>query len=164
MRRSLTSTKCYERVQQQGVVSEEALLQWAGSTPAATVRLYLSRLVSEGRLSSRTLQNSSNTVLYWAPRHAAAAVAVEENQHSDKKRERGAEEREEEGDEQLEQRIKELHWVNARYEQEVKQHIDRLHTYNELRDIAQQLIGRNAVLEAQTVKAIYPKYGLEVDD
>lgn len=42
--------------------------------------------------------------------------------------------------------------------------LDKLHTYNEVKDFAQALIGQLAVLEGCTTKELYPRYGLELDD
>ncbi|XP_022325389.2 DNA repair protein SWI5 homolog isoform X1 [Crassostrea virginica] len=43
-------------------------------------------------------------------------------------------------------------------------HIDKLHLYNELKDYAQMVLGRIAVLEGVRTKDLYPRYNLDLGD
>eukprot|EP00105_Crassostrea_gigas_P017635 XP_011435487.1 PREDICTED: DNA repair protein SWI5 homolog [Crassostrea gigas] len=43
-------------------------------------------------------------------------------------------------------------------------HIDKLHQYNELKDCAQMVLGRIAVLEGVKTKDLYPRYNLDLED
>lgn len=43
-------------------------------------------------------------------------------------------------------------------------HIDKLHQYNELKDCAQMVLGRIAVLEGVRTKDLYPRYNLDLED
>lgn len=49
-------------------------------------------------------------------------------------------------------------------EEELKTHIDKLHEYNEIKDVAQMVLGRIATLEGVRTKDLYAKYGLNLDD
>ncbi len=49
-------------------------------------------------------------------------------------------------------------------EQQVKAHMERLHRYNELKDIGQELLGRLAEIEKTKVENLYENYSLELDD
>lgn len=42
--------------------------------------------------------------------------------------------------------------------------IKKLHEYNELKDIGQALFGQLALIRGETVKSLYERYGLEIDD
>lgn len=46
----------------------------------------------------------------------------------------------------------------------MKEHIDKLHAYNEIKDLAQALIGRLAVIEGCTTKELYPRFDLNLED
>ncbi|KAJ3276360.1 hypothetical protein HDV01_004983 [Terramyces sp. JEL0728] len=46
----------------------------------------------------------------------------------------------------------------------LKQRIDLLHDYNEIKDIGQQLLGINAEKYGTTVKEMYKKYDLDLND
>lgn len=46
----------------------------------------------------------------------------------------------------------------------IKNMIKDLHEYNEIKDLAQILIGKIAQLEGTTTRGLYPKFGLELDD
>jgi chromatin segregation and condensation protein Rec8/ScpA/Scc1 (kleisin family) len=47
---------------------------------------------------------------------------------------------------------------------QTKELIERLHKYNEYKDVAQALIGRFAVLEGCITRELYPRFDLELDD
>ncbi|XP_005104966.1 DNA repair protein SWI5 homolog isoform X2 [Aplysia californica] len=49
-------------------------------------------------------------------------------------------------------------------ESELQTHIEKLHEYNEIKDIGQMLLGRIAVLEGVQTKDLYEKYGLNLND
>jgi len=48
-------------------------------------------------------------------------------------------------------------------EQLTKNHIDRLHRYNDVKDLAQAIIGRIAVIEGVTTKELYPRFDLDLN-
>jgi len=49
-------------------------------------------------------------------------------------------------------------------EEELQQHIDRLHEYNEVKDMGQMLLGKLAEVEGTTTTSLYQRFGLEVDN
>lgn len=49
-------------------------------------------------------------------------------------------------------------------ETEMRAHMARLHDYNAVKDAGQALLGRLAVLRGTTTKALYPEFGLQLDD
>ena len=49
-------------------------------------------------------------------------------------------------------------------EVELQRHIDKLHEYNEMKDVGQMLIGRLAELQGTTTTALYGRFGLGVED
>ncbi|KAJ2889115.1 Swi5 protein [Coemansia asiatica] len=48
--------------------------------------------------------------------------------------------------------------------QETDKHIDRLHRYNDIKDVGQVLFGKLAELHGKTVKEMYEKYGVDTSD
>lgn len=49
-------------------------------------------------------------------------------------------------------------------EDELQVHIDRLHKYNEVKDVGQLLLGKIAEVESTTTAALYQQFGLETGD
>uniref|UniRef100_A0A8C6U9W3 DNA repair protein SWI5 homolog n=1 Tax=Neogobius melanostomus TaxID=47308 RepID=A0A8C6U9W3_9GOBI len=47
---------------------------------------------------------------------------------------------------------------------ELEQHIDKMHEYNDIKDIGQSLLGRIAALRGTTTRDLYSHFGLELDD
>ncbi|KAL4218735.1 swi5-like zinc finger protein [Mactra antiquata] len=59
--------------------------------------------------------------------------------------------------------IKELQ--NLGYEEkELQTHIDKLHEYNEIKDVGQLVLGRIASIEGLRTKDLYERYNLALDD
>ena len=46
----------------------------------------------------------------------------------------------------------------------IKEHMNHLHEYNELKDIGQIIIGKIAEIKGMTTKEIYSEYGLHLTD
>ena len=46
----------------------------------------------------------------------------------------------------------------------MQHHIHQLHTYNELKDTAQMLMGKLASMEGTTTKKLYMRFDLNLDD
>lgn len=49
-------------------------------------------------------------------------------------------------------------------EEELQQHIQKLHEYNEIKDVGQLLIGKLAELNGTTTRAMYQEFGLDLED
>ncbi|KAK7896243.1 hypothetical protein WMY93_021568 [Mugilogobius chulae] len=47
---------------------------------------------------------------------------------------------------------------------ELERHIDKLHEYNDIKDIGQTLLGRIAALRGTTTRDLYSHFGLDLDD
>ncbi|XP_072227841.1 DNA repair protein SWI5 homolog isoform X3 [Leuresthes tenuis] len=65
--------------------------------------------------------------------------------------------------EQLDSEIAQLEAEGYRVE-ELEHHIDKLHEYNDIKDIGQSLLGRIAALRGTTTRDLYSHFGLELDD
>ncbi|XP_020795879.1 DNA repair protein SWI5 homolog [Boleophthalmus pectinirostris] len=48
--------------------------------------------------------------------------------------------------------------------EELEQHIDKLHEYNDIKDTGQLLLGRIAALRGTTTRDLYTHFGLDLDD
>ena len=67
--------------------------------------------------------------------------------------------------ERLEEVEKEIEVLTASYsEEELQAHIEKLHEYNEVKDIGQLLLGKLAEVEGTTTSALYERFGLELND
>ncbi len=118
MRRGLTSQSVVDFVAASGVASEKQILEWAKSSPAATVQMLLRKCEREGALKSRKVEE--NTVLFWAP---AAQETAASQQVEARAQEPSAD--------KVEEEIAALLWVNDVYDKEVKGHMVREKTmYN----------------------------------
>lgn len=51
-----------------------------------------------------------------------------------------------------------LNYWASEYDKEIAQHMDRVHEYNELKDIAQALMGRLATIEGVLTRDLYKRY------
>ncbi|KAF8767221.1 DNA repair protein SWI5 homolog [Argiope bruennichi] len=49
-------------------------------------------------------------------------------------------------------------------ESQLKWYIDKLHEYNEIKDVAQMVMGRIAVLEQKTVREVHEDFGMKDED
>ncbi|KAL1288511.1 SWI5 [Ovibos moschatus] len=47
---------------------------------------------------------------------------------------------------------------------ELEDHISQLHEYNDIKDAAQMLLGRLAVIRGVTTRELYPEFGLDMND
>ncbi|XP_004212294.1 DNA repair protein SWI5 homolog [Hydra vulgaris] len=65
--------------------------------------------------------------------------------------------------EKVEKEITELKSENY-CESELQVYIDRLHEYNEIKDIAQMVIGKIAEIEGTTSRLLYSRFDLDIDD
>ncbi|KAM4528166.1 DNA repair protein SWI5 homolog isoform 1-T1 [Odontesthes bonariensis] len=65
--------------------------------------------------------------------------------------------------EQLDSEIAQLEAEGYRVE-ELEHHIDKMHEYNDIKDIGQSLLGRIAALRGTTTRDLYSHFGLELDD
>ncbi|XP_046845914.1 DNA repair protein SWI5 homolog [Xenia sp. Carnegie-2017] len=59
----------------------------------------------------------------------------------------------------------EINGIGIEYsEDELQLHIDRLHEYNDIKDLGQLLLGKLAECQGKTTKMLYEEYGLDVND
>lgn len=66
---------------------------------------------------------------------------------------------------QIEEKDREIKELSENYSiNELQQHIDMLHEYNEIKDVAQMVIGKLAEHRGTTTKELYPEFNLELDD
>nr|XP_061800659.1 DNA repair protein SWI5 homolog [Nerophis lumbriciformis] len=64
---------------------------------------------------------------------------------------------------QLDAEIAQLELEGYKVE-ELNDHIDMLHEYNDIKDIGQSLLGRLATLRGTTTRDLYSHFGLQLDD
>ncbi|XP_041370092.1 DNA repair protein SWI5 homolog isoform X2 [Gigantopelta aegis] len=50
------------------------------------------------------------------------------------------------------------------HQDELQDHITKLHEYNEIKDVGQMVLGRIADIEGVRTKDMYGRYGLSLDD
>ncbi|XP_074628777.1 DNA repair protein SWI5 homolog [Acropora palmata] len=68
-------------------------------------------------------------------------------------------------EEKLEVLNKQIKELSEEYcEEELQEHIDKLHEYNEIKDVGQLLIGKLAEIDGTTTKAMYQEFGLDLED
>ena len=66
---------------------------------------------------------------------------------------------------QLEAANREIVELSTDYhEDELQDHIERLHQYNEIKDVGQMLLGKIAEVEGTTTAAVHERFGLNIDD
>ncbi|XP_053196386.1 DNA repair protein SWI5 homolog [Scomber japonicus] len=65
--------------------------------------------------------------------------------------------------EKLDAEIAQLEAEGYRVE-ELEHHIDKLHEYNDIKDIGQSLLGRLAALRGTTTRDLYSHFGLDLED
>lgn len=153
---SLSSQKVKDYISSKGCpVLEDELLKLKGTT-RFNIELHLKKLVREGKIGKKTFggpNEEQDITIYWI-----LNTQKKENEPEPvSKKQRPSEE-------DLDKQIEELGWVEETFERDVGSHINRLHLYNETKDVAQELIGKIANIEGRTVKEIYPNYGLEEED
>lgn len=153
MNRGISSQKLKEYVASKGgPVLEEELLKLGAKF---SIELHLKKLVREGLVHKKTLvgvKDGADITIYWVP-------GKEKKENTKKQQNETVL-----SDEQVAEEIEQLRWVEEKYHNEVGCHIERLHKYNETKDVAQELIGKIASLEGATVKSLYPRFELEEDD
>ncbi|XP_051052002.1 DNA repair protein SWI5 homolog [Phodopus roborovskii] len=62
-------------------------------------------------------------------------------------------------DKEISQLVKEGYRVG-----ELEDHISLLHEYNDIKDVAQMLLGKLALTQGVTIKELYPDFGLDLSD
>jgi len=66
--------------------------------------------------------------------------------------------------EALDQQIARYSRDEQEYDREIKEHMERVHEYNEVKDVAQALMGRLATIEGVLTRDLYKRYELGLDD
>lgn len=64
---------------------------------------------------------------------------------------------------EMDKQISELRDMGMKQD-ELQIHIEKLHDYNEMKDIGQMLLGRLAIVENVCTKDLYERYGLNLED
>lgn len=60
--------------------------------------------------------------------------------------------------------LEQLHLTEQEVRDRVRQHIDLLHKYNEIKDVTQGMLGKLANIRECTTSSLYPDYNLDKDD
>ncbi|XP_078280747.1 DNA repair protein SWI5 homolog [Rhinoraja longicauda] len=102
---------------------------------------------------SKRLNASFKSPLLASQRNAELSVADLQNELGDLRK------KSEDLDKQIAVLISEGYTL-----EELNQHIDQLHEYNDIKDVGQILLGKLAVVQGVTIRALYGEFGLELDD
>jgi len=127
--------------------TEKDLTEDFGSESTEAVKSALNKLVEKKKISAKEFTEQGSYTVFWIPIVEPTQRTIEE----------------------LKAEVAGLTTENNRLEKERKSdpetlYIKSLHEYNELKDAGVALMGRLAELEESTVKEMYKRFGLELDD
>ncbi|XP_032890767.1 DNA repair protein SWI5 homolog [Amblyraja radiata] len=103
--------------------------------------------------ASKRLNASFKSPLLASQRNAELSVVDLQNELGDLRKK----------SEDLDKQIAELTSEGYTLE-ELSQHIDQLHEYNDIKDVGQILLGKLAMVRGVTIKDLYDEVGLDLDD